>query len=71
MAKRQVPLRLEEELIEEIDRVRGDVPRERWIRRLIEQKLGINQPEPQPTNRADVFRAAAQKRGSRKDGKAK
>lgn len=36
---KQVPLRLEDELLERVERARGDVPRERWIRRVIEKEL--------------------------------
>ena len=36
---RNVSLWLPDEVVEEIDRRRGDVPRGRWIKRLIERAL--------------------------------
>ena len=35
----QVNLRLPDELLAQVDEARGDVPRERWIRRAVEAAL--------------------------------
>lgn len=50
---RQVSLRLAEEVVARIDAARGDVPRERWIRRAIDAGLeaasdhkGEESPDP-------------------------
>ena len=49
---KRVNLELPEQLLEEIDEARGDVPRNRWIRRAIEHRLSISldlgEPKPKP-----------------------
>lgn len=39
MASKQVNLRLDVGLLERVDRARGDLPRERWLRRAVERAL--------------------------------
>jgi hypothetical protein len=43
---RQITLRIDDELFEKIERARGQVPRERWLRRTIERQLTLRLMEP-------------------------
>ena len=36
----RLSFRCEEELVAAVDRLRGDVPRERWLRKVVERALG-------------------------------
>jgi hypothetical protein len=39
MAKKALPLRIDEKLLARVDEARGDVPRTRWVERALEEKL--------------------------------
>lgn len=57
MPKRMHSLRLHDELIEQIDRARGDVPRTRWIERALENALPAQKTAtPQPRTDAQESR---------------
>ena len=47
----QVNLRLPAELLAQVDEARGDVPRERWIRRAVEAALGLAKEAREPQER--------------------
>jgi hypothetical protein len=66
----QITVRLSDELRERIDTARGDIPRERWVRRVLENALTTS-ADPHGTDRAaqalpagdraDAFRGATQR----------
>jgi hypothetical protein len=41
ITQRQIPLRVDDRLLARIEKARGEVPRERWIRRAIEMRLEL------------------------------
>lgn len=51
-----VMVRVPRELVEKIDRLADGVPRERWVRRLIEREVGFevgDNPSPGPQKRVE------------------
>jgi metal-responsive CopG/Arc/MetJ family transcriptional regulator len=53
MVVRTVSLSLQAELIDKIDRVRGDVTRSRFIERILESKFTLAKEEKGPESRAE------------------
>lgn len=52
-------LRIADELAERIDAVRGDVPRDRWVARALEQALGSSAHDGRPAGQREVGSRAA------------
>lgn len=48
---KQISLRLAPELLAAIDTARGDVPRERWVRGVLEAAVRDETPRPSPAGR--------------------
>jgi hypothetical protein len=47
-------LRMDDELWDEVEEARGDVPRERWVRRLVEREVEAQkEAEEQSSRRTD------------------
>lgn len=57
----RVNVSLPDELAQRVDRARGDVPRSRWIRRLIENELAAppEPPRPNPPSNFDRLQGVA------------
>jgi hypothetical protein len=67
-------LRLSDELLAEVDTARGDVPRTKWLVRVIEERLGLAEmpsanddfdedaPAPTPAQRAQATRQEHRRR---------
>jgi hypothetical protein len=56
MPDTRVKVGLSEELLAKVDQERGDVPRERWLRRLVEERFEPSTtalPTPSKTAKAD------------------
>lgn len=53
---KQIPLRVPEDLFDRMEVARGLIPRERWIRQVIEERL--DSEDAKPTSRAEAFRRA-------------
>ena len=55
----QILLRLEEDLLERVDKIRGDIPRSRWLVRLIESGLSSESPSAPQISTATTPRPKA------------
>jgi metal-responsive CopG/Arc/MetJ family transcriptional regulator len=61
MVVRTVSLSLQREVIEKIDRLRGDVTRSKFIQRILESKFRVSKEEKPPESRAERPNPATQR----------